>query len=97
MEITNYLPAIAIKTRAMMVEQGVIEDAIIVSDENEEEVVNFIEGNTNAITLKDLKILCVVPTWADNSLTISHQDFIEAVRLAAQDVFIGYTIGEPEI
>ena len=58
---------------------------------------HFIEGNSIQISLYDLKNRCVVPTWADNTLTISHQNFITAVQKAALDVFPSESIGEPEI
>ena len=47
---------------------------------------NFIESNTNAITLEELSNN-LIPTWADNSLTISHTNFIKTVRNAAVQVF----------
>ena len=47
---------------------------------------NFIESNTNAITLEELSNN-LIPTWADNSLTISHTNFIKNVRTAAEQVF----------
>lgn len=47
---------------------------------------NFIESNTNAITLEELSNN-LIPTWADNSLTISHTNFIQTVRNAAVQVF----------
>lgn len=47
---------------------------------------NFIESNTNAITLEELSNN-LIPTWADNSLTISHTNFIKTVRAAAEQVF----------
>lgn len=47
---------------------------------------NFIESNTQAITLEELSNN-LIPTWADNSLTISHTNFIKAVRAAAEQVF----------
>jgi len=47
---------------------------------------NFIESNTNAITLEELSNN-LIPTWADNSLTISHTNFIKTVRAAAVQVF----------
>lgn len=47
---------------------------------------NFIESNTNAITLEELSNN-LIPTWADNSLTISHTNFIRTVRAAAEQVF----------
>jgi len=62
-----------------------------------EETPSFIEGSSSAISLHDLKTLCTVPTWSDNTLVTSHQDFIETVRLAAQDVFPTESISEPEI
>lgn len=48
---------------------------------------NFIESNTQAITLDELENTCVVPTFSDNMLTISHQNFIKTVRSAAGSVF----------
>ena len=59
--------------------------------------VNFLEANTNAITLEELAEQCVVPTWANQELTISHQDFINTVHDAACNVFAGETINNPEI
>ena len=37
---------------------------------------NFIESNTAAISLEDLATKCIVPTFGDMSLTISHQNFM---------------------
>ena len=59
--------------------------------------VNFLEANTNAITIEELAEQCVVPTWANQELTISHQDFISTVHDAACNVFAGETINNPEI
>lgn len=59
--------------------------------------VNFLEANTNAISLEELTEQCVVPTWANQELTISHQDFISTVHDAACNVFAGETINSPEI
>ena len=59
--------------------------------------VNFLEANTNAITLQELTEQCVVPTWENQELTISHQDFINTVHDAACNVFAGETINNPEI
>ena len=59
--------------------------------------VNFLEANTNAITLDELAEQCVVPTWANQELTISHQDFINTVHDAACNIFAGETINTPEI
>ncbi|MBR5483623.1 MAG: DUF3871 family protein, partial [Alistipes sp.] len=59
--------------------------------------VNFLEANTNAITMEELAEQCVVPTWANQELTISHQDFISTVHDAACNVFAGETINTPDI
>ena len=48
---------------------------------------NFIESNTQAITLGEIADKCIVPTFSDNSLTISHQDFCMATYKAAEDIF----------
>ena len=48
---------------------------------------NFIESNTQEITLGEIADKCIVPTFSDNTLTISHQDFCMAVYNAAEEVF----------
>lgn len=59
--------------------------------------VNFLEANTSAITIEELSTKCVVPTWANQELTISHQDFINTIHDAACNMFTGETVGKPEI
>ena len=59
--------------------------------------VSFLEANTNSITLDELKNLCVVPTWANQELTISHQDFIESVHDAAKTFYMGESVTAPSI
>ena len=48
---------------------------------------NFIESNTQAITLDELQTKNVIPTFVDGTLTLSHQNFIGAVRSVAEKVF----------
>ena len=48
---------------------------------------NFIEGVSNMITMDDLTNKCVIPTYSDGSIIISHQQFIETVRMAAMAVY----------
>ena len=48
---------------------------------------NFIESNTQAISLEDLTSKNIIPTFGDNTLTISHQSFIGAVTRVAEQVF----------
>lgn len=48
---------------------------------------NFIEGPSNEITMDDLTNRNIIPTFSDNTLTISHQKFIETSRKAAEVIF----------
>lgn len=65
----------------------IVEAEVINEEVGEEYHPNFIESNTQAITLEELTENNIIPTFADNSLTISHQNFIGAVRSAAEKVF----------
>ena len=47
----------------------------------------FIEGPTNKVTMEELTFKNIIPTFCDNSLTISHQKFIETARKAAEVIF----------
>ena len=75
------------------------DDAVIIEDEpvKSMECVNFMEANTDAISLDDLTSTCVVPTWGNQELTISHQDFIGTVHDAARSFFSGETVNDPDI
>lgn len=66
-----------------------IEEAVVIMDEeiDPNNHPNFIESNTSAITLEELSEKCIVPTFADNSLTIANQSFIESVMEAGKSVF----------
>ncbi len=59
--------------------------------------VSFLDANTNAITLQELSNSCVVPTWGNQELTISHQDFISCIHDAAKDYYYGESVNEPSI
>lgn len=59
--------------------------------------VNFLEANTDAISMEDLVEKCVVPTWANQELTIAHQDFINCVYDAAKDFYQGENVNNPDI
>lgn len=81
-----------------------IEDAVIIEDEPIIEdslqttcAVNFLDANTNAITMEELKNNCIVPTWGNQELTVAHQDFISLVHDAASDFFRGERINTPSI
>lgn len=64
-------------------------EAEVISDEEWEasEHPNFIESNTQAITLEELTNRNIIPTFSDNTLTISHQNFIGATVRVAEQVF----------
>ena len=66
-----------------------VEEAVVIMDEeiDPNNHPNFIESNTSAITLEELSEKCIVPTFADNSLTIANQSFIESVMEAGKSVF----------
>ena len=48
---------------------------------------NFIESNTAEIFYDDLLHKCIVPTFSDNTLTISHPEFVQVVGKAAEKIF----------
>lgn len=69
----------------------------IVVDEPTRAAVSFLEANTEAITIEELANKCVVPTWANQELTIAHQDFINCVHEAAKDFYHGESVKAPDI
>ena len=98
METTNLLLPSTRMTRMGMVNPTFIEDAVIVSEkEQKKEHPNFIESNTSGITLEELETNCIVPSFGDNQLTISHQTFIHRIEEAASMFFAGETFGNTEI
>jgi hypothetical protein len=58
---------------------------------------NFIEANTEQVTLSHLKRECIIPVYSDNESTISHAEFIEATKEVVEANFIGTRILEPNI
>ena len=73
------------------------EDATIVIDEPTRAAVNFLEANTEAISIDELASKCVVPTWANLESTIAHQDFINCVHEATKDFYHGEVVNAPDI
>lgn len=73
------------------------EEATIVIDEPTRAAVSFLEANTEAITIEELANKCVVPTWANQELTIAHQDFINCVHEAAQDFYHSEVVNAPDV
>ena len=64
---------------------------------NNSEHPNFIESNTQAITLEELTTRNIIPTFSDNTLTISHQSFIEAVYRVAENLYGELTTPEMRV
>ncbi len=74
------------------------EEATIIQDEaTAKSGVSFLEANTDAITMNELANKCVVPTWANQELTIAHQDFISCVHDAASSFYAGERLNSPDI
>lgn len=48
---------------------------------------NFIEGPSSEVSMEELTFNNIIPTFCDNTLTISHQKFIETTRKAAEVIF----------
>ena len=71
------------------------EEATIVTETRS--AVNFLEANTDAITIEELASKCVVPTWANMESTIAHQDFINCVHEAAKDFYHGESVTAPDV
>ena len=71
----------------------------ITTDEviTEEPHPNFIEANTSAITLDDLKTKCIIPSFGmTNELTLSHQEIAQSIIKAAADKYGRGNITEME-
>ncbi len=73
-----------------------IEEAVIIPEEPTANV-SFLEANTDSITMEELASKCVVPTWANQDLTIAHQDFISCVHDAAKTFYAGEKVNNPDI
>lgn len=64
-----------------------IEAEVIYDDDDMEETPAFIESSTQAITLEELETKCIVPCFATNELTLSHQEIAKNLYAAAATVF----------
>ncbi len=76
----------------VMPENGIITQPVwevreALHDTYEENHPNFIEGPSHEISMEELTYRNIIPTFSDNSLTISHQKFIETTRKAAEVIF----------
>ena len=73
------------------------EEATIIVEETATPSITFLEANTDSITLEELANKCVVPTWANQELTVAHQDFVSCVHEAASSFYAGEKVNFPEI
>ena len=81
MEALQIMPAMAQRSNSNLGEFA--EDATVVVEETAKPSITFLEANTDSITLEELANKCVVPTWANQELTVAHQDFVSCVHEAA--------------
>ena len=75
-------------------DKDIIEAEVIEDEDWGDKHPNFIESNTPAITLEELTNKNIIPTFCDNTLTISHQNFIGSVVEVAKKVFGELTVPE---
>lgn len=75
-------------------DKEIIEAEVIEDEDWGDKHPNFIESNTQAITLEELTNKNIIPTFCDNTLTISHQNFIGSVVEVAKKVFGELTVPE---
>lgn len=64
-----------------------VEEAVVLEETDPDNHPNFIESNTQGITLEELSEKSIIPTFADSTLTVSHQSFIQSVIEAGSNVF----------
>lgn len=58
----------------------------------------FIEANTKEVSVGHLKNDCIIPVFSkDNEVTISHHGFIETIYDAANEVFRGERVDNPDV
>ena len=88
------VPSVAKRERMNLSEFA--EDATIIMEQPKCGI-SFLEANTDSISMEDLANKCVVPTWANQELTIAHQDFISCVHEAASDFYQGERLNMPDI
>lgn len=74
-----------------------LETQVISEEEITRSKGNFIEGNTECVTLDHLKKECIIPNYSDSESTIAHSEFIVATQEVVQDNFLGHRILDPNI
>ena len=93
----NYVTMLPVAASRPLIDFSDAEDAVIVEDSVVQSTVSFLDANTNAISLEELANTCIVPTWGNQDLTISHQDFINCVHDAANDFYRGESVNAPDV
>ena len=97
MEALQIMPIMAQNQSRFNLGEYAEEAAIIQDEPTVQPSVNFLEANTDAITMDELTNKCVVPTWANQELTIAHQDFVSCVHDTACSFYAGERVNTPEI
>ena len=74
------------------------ETKVTVEEQPPKKRLPFIEANTKEVSVGHLKNDCIIPVFSkDNEITISHHSFIEAVYDAANEVFRGERVDNPDV
>jgi hypothetical protein len=81
-----------------VVPQQVVSSHEVVSSSSISNNNKFIEANTQEVSLSHLRQDCTIPVFAkDNECTISHFEFISAIRSVTQELFSEGTVMMPNI
>lgn len=97
MENLFILPNAAQRRESLHMGEFAEEATVILDEPNAKSGVSFLEANTDSVTMEELTNKCVVPTWANQELTVAHQDFISCVHDAAASFFAGERVNSPDI
>lgn len=94
METTNNTPTVipvqgkVVSTTTLGLDDSeIIEPEVINPEDFGDNHPVFIESNTSAISLDELTNHNIIPTFCDNTLTLSHQAFINSVSRIAEQIF----------
>jgi hypothetical protein len=74
-----------------------IDNQVISEEEITTSKGNFIEANSEQVTLSHLKRECIIPNYSDSESTIAHSEFIDATNEVVQANFFGAKILQPNI
>ncbi|MDR6406121.1 MULTISPECIES: DUF3871 family protein [Chryseobacterium] len=78
--------------------QNISNTPVLLAENGDNQPSPFVLANTSEVTLHHLQNDCIIPVFSkDNEKTIAHQEFVEVVLNAVQNVFPHHSINNPEI